>query len=84
MLSVTEQLLTGITMNQDLLQDWQPSEAALNLLDLNGVSQQQIDRALDYLRQQSGLHSLADIEGYDNWNSFFIMFCIKLSKQSPH
>lgn len=27
-----------------------------------------------------GLQSIEDIEGYDNWNAFFIMFCIKLSK----
>jgi len=71
-------------MNQDLLQDWQPSQAAMDLLELNGVSQQQIDRALDYLKQQSGLHSIEDIDGYDNWNAFFIMFCINLSKQSAH
>lgn len=71
-------------MNQDLLQNWQPSQAALDLLELNGVSQQQINQALDYLKQQSGLNSITDIEGYDNWNSFFIMFCIKLSKQNAH
>ncbi len=56
----------------------------LNLLELNGVSQQQISHALDYLKQQSGLNSIEDIEGYDNWNAFFIMFCIKLSKQTAH
>ena len=71
-------------MGSDLLQDWQPSQAAMDLLELNGVSQQQIEQALGYLKQQSGLHSIVDIEGYDNWNAFFIMFCIKLSKQSAH
>jgi hypothetical protein len=71
-------------MSTDLLQDWQPSQAALDLLELNGVNQQQINQALDYLKQQSGLHSIEDIEGYDNWNAFFIMFCIKLSKQAAH
>ena len=71
-------------MSSDLLQDWQPSSSAMDLLELNGVSQQQIDQALGYLKQQSGLHSIEDIEGYDNWNAFFIMFCIKLSKQTAH
>ncbi len=67
-------------MNSNLLHDWQPSQAALELLELNGVSQQQIEQAQDYLKQQSGLHSIADVEGYDNWNAFFIMFCIKLGR----
>ncbi len=71
-------------MSSDLLQDWQPTQTTLELLELNGVNQQQIAQALDYLKQQSGLHSIADIEGYDNWNAFFIMFCIKLSKQKAH
>jgi hypothetical protein len=67
-------------MSSDLLEDWQPSQAALDLLDLNGVNLQQIEQALDYLKQQSGLHSIKDIDGYDNWNAFFIMFCIKLGR----
>jgi hypothetical protein len=71
-------------MNSDLLNEWQPSHAAMDLLELNGVSQQQIEQALDYLKQKSGLHSIEDIDGYDNWNAFFIMFCIKLSKQNAH
>lgn len=71
-------------MDSNLLQDWQPSQKTLELLELNGVSQQQIEQALDYLKQQSGLHSIVDIDGYDNWNAFFIMFCIKLSKQTAH
>jgi hypothetical protein len=71
-------------VNQDLLHDWQPSQKTLELLELNGVNQQKIDQALDYLKQQSGLHSIEDIDGYDNWNAFFIMFCIKLSKQNAH
>lgn len=71
-------------MKTDLLQNWQPSQAALDLLELNGVSQQQIEHALNFLRQQSGLRDLTDIPGYDNWNAFFIMFCVKLSKQSAH
>lgn len=71
-------------MDSNLLQDWQPSQAALDLLELNGVSQQQIDQALDYLKQQSELQSIEHIDGYDNWNAFFIMFCIKLSNQNAH
>lgn len=71
-------------MSSDLLEDWQPSQAALDLLELNGVSQQQIEQAKVYLKQRSGLHSIEDIDGYDNWNAFFIMFCIKLSKQKTH
>lgn len=71
-------------MGSDLLQDWQPSSSAIELLELNGLSQQQIAQALDYLKQQSGLQSIEDVEGYDTWNAFFIMFCIKLSKQKAH
>ena len=65
-----------------LLSEWLPSEAAINLIKLNGISDAQIASAVDYLKRQEGLHNIDDIEGYDNWNTFFIMFCIKASNTS--
>ncbi len=63
------------------LSEWTPSESALDLLNLNGVNEQQIDNALLYLKSRSDMESIDDVDGYDNWNAFFIMFCIKLIKQ---
>lgn len=63
-----------------LLSEWSPSEAALNLIRLNGIDDEQIARALGYLRDQTELQDIDHVDGYDNWNSFFIMFCIKANK----
>ncbi len=59
------------------LRDWQPSAAAINLIKLNGVSDDRIEQAVAYLKSQSELDNIDDVVGYDNWNAFFIMFCIK-------
>ncbi len=64
-----------------LLSEWSPSVSALDLLKINGVSDEQIEAAVSYLKSQTELDSIDDVDGYDNWNAFFIMFCIKLSKQ---
>ena len=63
-----------------LLIDWLPSDAAIDLIKLNGVSDEQIAKSLDYLKTRSNLVDITDVDGYDNWNSFFIMFCVKVNK----
>ena len=63
-----------------LLQQWEPSTAALDLIRLNGIEDEQVKKSLAYLKTQTGLNHIDDIEGYDNWNSFFIMFCVKAAK----
>ncbi|MCK5396549.1 MAG: hypothetical protein KAJ32_11170 [Gammaproteobacteria bacterium] len=63
-----------------LLIDWSPSESAMDLLKLNGVGSEQIQNSLAYLKAQSELSNIVDIDGYDNWNAFFIMFCVKANK----
>lgn len=65
-----------------LLSDWTPSKAAIDLVKLNGVDEQQMQKAVDYLKSQSDLKSIDDVKGYDSWNSLFIMFCIKANKQA--
>ncbi len=63
-----------------LLSDWSPSEATINLIKLNGINEEQIAKTLDYLKNETGLSNIDDVENYDNWNSFFIIFCIKANK----
>lgn len=63
-----------------LLSEWSPSEAAIHLIKLNGIDDEQIARALEYLREQDELQDIDHVHGYDNWNSFFIMFCIKANR----
>lgn len=63
-----------------LLNDWSPSVAAINLIKLNGFNDEHIDKSVEYLKKQTELDSIDDIEGYDNWDAFFIMFCIKAGK----
>lgn len=60
-----------------LLSQWTPSSAAIDLIKLNGVTDEQIKKSLQYLKAQDGLEDINDIDGYDNWNAFFIVFCIK-------
>ena len=62
-----------------LLSEWAPSEAAIELIKLNGIDDAQIDKSLAYLKSQGDLSNIDDVEGYDNWNAFFIMFCVKIS-----
>ena len=63
-----------------VLNDWIPSETAINLIKLNGINDEQITKTLDYLKSQTELSDINDVDGYDNWNAFFIMFCIKANK----
>lgn len=65
-----------------LLSEWLPSEVAIDLIKLNGLDEAHIEQSLAYLKSQSGLENIDDVEGYDNWNSFFIIFCIKAGSKS--
>jgi hypothetical protein len=66
-----------------LLSEWSPSEATIDLLRLNGLDDAHIRNALTYLKTQTELDDIDKIEGYDNWDAFFIMFAIKAAG-SPH
>jgi len=63
-----------------LLNEWIPSDAAIELIKLNGVTDAQIESSLKYLKSQNNMQNIDDIDGYDNWNAFFIIFCIKAHK----
>lgn len=65
-----------------LLSEWSPSDTAINLLKLNGMSVTHIEESVSYLKAQNELNNIDDIEGYDSWNAFFIMFCIKAHDES--
>ena len=69
--------MTSLDPNSKLLSLWTPSTAALDLIKLNGVTEEQIEKSLQYLKAQDGVEDIDAIEGYDNWNAFFIVFCIK-------
>lgn len=62
---------------------WSPSAATLDLLRLNGLDEAHSERSLVYLKTQTALEDIDRITGYDSWNAFFIMFCIKAAG-SPH
>lgn len=66
-----------------LLSQWSPSEATIDLLKLNGLDDEHIQRSVDYLKNQTELEDIDKVDGYDNWNAFFIMFAIKAAG-SPH
>ncbi len=65
-----------------VLKEWMPSETAIDLIKLNGINDEQIAKSLEYLKSQTELCDIDDIDGYDNWNAFFIMFCIKANKKT--
>jgi hypothetical protein len=65
-----------------LLSEWSPSVIAIDLLKLNGMSDVHIENSVSYLKAQKELENIDDVEGYDTWNAFFIMFCIKASGQN--
>ena len=62
-----------------LLQEWQPSSSAIDLIKLNGIDDDKIQKSLAYLKNQKDLSSIDDVDGYENWDTFFIMFCVKAS-----
>lgn len=55
----------------------------MDLLRLNGLRDDDIEKALSYLRTQTELEDIDRIDGYKDWDAFFIMFCIKAAG-SPH
>lgn len=69
-------------MMSNLISEWSPSEAAIDLVKLNGITDEQIEKSVEYLKSQTELSDINDVEGYDNWNTFFIMFCVKANKNS--
>jgi len=60
-----------------LLSHWTPSEATLELLKLNGIDADVIDSSITYLKTKTELEDIDKISGYDSWDAFFIIFCIK-------
>ena len=64
------------------LSDWTPSTAAIDVVKLNGIDDEHIQKTVDYLKNETELDNIDDLDGYDNWNSFFIIFCIKAHKNT--
>lgn len=60
-----------------LLSEWSPSTATIDVIKLNGIDDVHIRKTVDYLKNETELSNIDDLDGYDNWNSFFIIFCIK-------
>lgn len=60
-----------------LLKDWTPSQATIDVIKLNEISDEHIAKTVEYLKNETELDNIDDLDGYDNWNSFFIIFCIK-------
>ncbi|MCK5665421.1 MAG: hypothetical protein KAI17_18160 [Thiotrichaceae bacterium] len=64
-----------------LLSEWVPSVSAIDLIKLNGINDNQIEKSLAYLKSSKDLENIQDVDGYNNWNEFFIMFCVKVGNQ---
>ena len=60
-----------------LLKDWVPSQATIDVIKLNDIDDDHIAKTVEYLKNETELNNIDDLDGYDNWNSFFIIFCIK-------
>lgn len=73
-------MLYNARIMSKLLSQWSPSTAAIDLIKLNGVTDEQIKKSLQYLKSREGMENIDEIDGYDNWNAFFIVFCIKANK----
>lgn len=65
-----------------LLSEWTPSQAAVDVIKLNGIEEDHIEKTVEYLKKETDLNNIDDIKGYDNWDSFFIIFCIKAQNNS--
>ena len=63
-----------------LLIEWTPSTATIDVIKLNGIDDAHIAKTVEYLKNETELNHIDDVNGYDNWNSFFIIFCIKAHK----
>jgi len=64
----------------NILSEWSPSQATIDVIKLNGIEDDHIEKTVAYLKNETELNDINDLEGYDNWNSFFIIFCIKAHK----
>jgi hypothetical protein len=64
----------------NLLSEWSPSQATIDVIKLNGIEDDHITKTVEYLKNETELNNIDDLDGYDNWNSFFIIFCIKAHK----
>jgi len=64
----------------ELLSEWMPSGATIDVIKLNGIDEDHINKTVAYLKNETELNHIDDVNGYDNWNSFFIIFCIKAHK----
>jgi hypothetical protein len=60
-----------------ILKEWSPSQATVDVIKLNGIDDAHITKTVKYLKSETDLNNIDDLDGYDNWNSFFIIFCIK-------
>ena len=60
-----------------LLKDWKPSQSTIDVIKLNEIDDEHIAKTVEYLKNETELNNIDDVDGYDNWNSFFIIFCIK-------
>lgn len=60
-----------------ILKEWSPSQATIDVIKLNGIDDTHISKTVEYLKNETELNNIDDLTGYDNWNSFFIIFCIK-------
>lgn len=60
-----------------ILKEWSPSQATIDVIKLNGIDNEHISKTVEYLKNETELNNIDDLTGYDNWNSFFIIFCIK-------
>lgn len=67
-----------------LTEDWVPSDETLRLLKLNGLSDDHIVASMRFIKTKFGGTSIDDIEGYDSWSAFFILFCIKANQVKDH
>lgn len=59
------------------LKEWSPSKATIDVIKLNGIDDEHISKTVEYLKNETELNNIDNLDGYDNWNSFFIIFCIK-------
>ncbi len=66
----------------NLLSKWMPSQETIDVIKLNGIDDEHISKTINYLKNETELNNINDLDGYDNWSAFFIIFCIKSHKQS--
>jgi len=65
-----------------LISEWSPSQVAIDLIKLNNINDEQIKKSLCYLKENMEFNDINDVDGYDNWDALFIIFCIKANRTS--